>query len=137
MASVETKIWMALKQRIRPIPGGYTAVFPGDVYDPTNAPYVQVQLMFNRPGRLTIQSTGPHDRLGILQLNLMYPVTLKHSLDVMQEKAGLIAAHWPTDLTLNFDGVQVRIYEAPQVMQAVREDAYWMIPVSIRWQSFV
>lgn len=141
MRTVETSIWMALRQRVVSIPGGYAIAMPKVAFakPSTNGqpdPYVQVDNMHNDPERMTIGSDGPADRRGILTLSLMYPVALNHDETVITEAAGKIAAHWPQDLKLPMDGIVVRIEAPPRVVDAMRDDAYWRTPITIRWRTF-
>lgn len=141
MPAIETRIWMALRQRILSLPGGY----PFDFVDPefvrpadgTGAlPFVEAANIDGAPERITLGSDDPDDRGGILTLTLMMPVHLKRTREYLKEQGGRIAAHFAKDLKLSFDGVTVRIETTPRVVDPYRDDAYWRVPVSIRWQSF-
>lgn len=142
MASIETKIWKGLKTRVTSLNVGYPIAMPADpdFEKPTNTngplPYIEVGNLLNTNARIGIKSDMPQDRAGILQLTLMYPVAMKAAYEVMIEKAGLIAAHFPTDMRLPFQGVTPRIERAPDVATPFREDAYWQIVVSVRWRCF-
>lgn len=135
-ATIETRVWMALRQRVTSIPGGYPIAWPATEFNPANAAYVAVTNFVNRPSRLTIGSAGADDRRGILQLMLCVPVASKLAYEVMNQKASEIAAHFSKDTALTFDGVHVRVTEAPTVAAPMREDNYWQWPVSIRWQAY-
>lgn len=141
MPSVETKIWMALKGRATSVPGGYPIAWPAQHFTkPSDAngssPYVEVANLINNPRRILIKGHGAHDRLGILQISLMLPVSPTYSAEVAQELAGRIAAHFPADLKLPFHDICVRIDRAADVDFGFRADAYWQWPVSIPWRCF-
>lgn len=144
MPEVETKIWMAIKARVSTLPGwaANRIAWPMDPFEPGQLPYVEVAHLPNRVNRPFIGSNDPQERPGILQLTLCWPVAQvgtglgKVHPDVLVQRAGEIAAHWPTDLPLDFGGVRVRVEHAPDVAQPMRDDAYWRVPVSIRYKVF-
>lgn len=146
-ATVETKIWQALKARVATLPGGYAINWPLAPFTPPKAgnrplPYVECRHIPNRNNRFLMGSTDPQERRGILQMTLCWPATnvgtgsgKTHPDDLIQ-RAGEIAAHFPTDLAMDFEGIRVRVERAADVAQAYRDEAYARCPVSIRWQAF-
>lgn len=146
-AAVETKIWLALKARVQTLPLSYPIDWPRVPFTkPQSAnpvlpdPYLEVRLLPNTSQRIFIGSGDPHRRLGILQVSLMYPVArTQGTVDweaQFSQIGGTIATHFRTDLRMTFDGVTVRVEKAPDVAQPFRDDAYWRVPVSVRWQCF-
>lgn len=146
-ATVETSIWQALKTRAASLPGSLVISWPMEPFTPPvsggkPAPYVEVRNIPNANVRPFIGSGDPHDRMGILQLTLCWPVADvgaaagKTHPDVLIERAGEIAAHFNTDRPLDFEGVRVRVERAADVAQGYRDDAYIRVPVSVRWQTF-
>lgn len=131
--TVETAIWMALRQRVEALPLELPIAWPGEVFEPGSAAYLAVQNIVARPAR-ALMSAGPHDRTGTLQIMTMHPIGTRY--EVTQEAAGQIAEHFPCDLRLTFGGVSVRVTEAPHVSDGYREDAYWQTPVRVRWQAW-
>lgn len=140
-ASIETKIWQALKARVSTLTG-YTSAWPMDPFEPGQLPYVEVAHLPNRNDRMLIGSKGRMHRPGILQLTLCWPVAQvgaglgKVHPDVLIQRAGEIAAHFTTDLCMPFQGVSVRVTKAPDVAQPIRDDAYWRVPVSIFYETY-
>lgn len=150
--SIETSIWMALKARVQTLPGGYTIAWPRAPFTPPQStgpapvhlPYIECRNIPNRTRRAFIGSTDPHDRKGILQLTLCWPVAdikpaknAKTESDVLVAIAGDIAAHFPTDLRLTFSGVEVRIMNAPSILNdGMLEGIYIKIPISVNWQAY-
>lgn len=146
MPTIETKVWQALKARAATLPG-FTINWPLEPFTPPvsggkPSPYVEVRHMPNAVVRRFIGSSDPHERPGILQLTLCWPASeigtgsgQTHS-DVLIQRAGEIAAHFPTDLRMPFQGVVVRVERAPDVAQPYRDDAYWRCPVSVRYSVF-
>lgn len=141
MPATETRIWMALRQRVLSLPGDY----PLDTKDPeferpadATGPlaYVETANIDSAPERITLGSDDVDDRGGILTVTLMVPIHLKRTREYLKEQGGGLAAHFPKDLKLYFEDVMVRIEASPRVVDPYRDDAYWRVPVSIRWQSF-
>lgn len=135
MATTETKIWQALKAKVATI-SGYDFDWPQSEFTPSDAPYLEVRHLPNYSNRLTIENSGQSQYKGILQLSLMYPITLKHSGEVMLEKAGLIKAQFTQGTLLSFQGVNVEIEKQPDIAQPFREDGFWRYPITIRYFSF-
>lgn len=97
-------------------------------------PYLRVDLFRNRNERIVIKGSGPHRRLGILQITV---VTARNvGPDPAVAIAGLVAEHFPADLVIPHDGISVRITSAPDVLSAEKEDATWDVPVSIEYECF-
>lgn len=152
MATVETAIWQAVKARVQslPAPVNYPSMpgrcdWPLEVFTKPQAgavpvSYLEVRHLPNTSVRRFIGSNDPHERMGILQLSLMWPVSDvgqgKTHPDVLTQMAGLIAAHFPTDLRMVFQDVTVRVEKAADVAQPYRDEAYWRVPTSIRWRCW-
>lgn len=146
MPEVGTKIWMAIKARVSTLTG-YTFAWPMDPFTPPQSggkplPYLDIAHMPNVNARVLVGSKGPIRRPGIVQIALMWPVAEigtasgKTHPDVLIQKAGEIAVHFPTDLCMAFQGVSVRVTKAPDVAQPYRDDAYWRVPVSIFYETY-
>ena len=131
MAEVETKIWMALKSRIQSIPGGLAIAYPADVYTPTDAAYIAVGRVNIAPERVFVAS-GAHERRGTLTLSHVAPIGRDQA--VYEEAGAIIAAHFPADLCINFQGVAVKIVSAPHVIDGYRDGAWWRTPVNVQWR---
>lgn len=131
MAEVETKIWMALKSRIATISGGIAIAYPADVYTPTNAAYIAVGRVNIAPERVFVAS-GAHERRGTLTLSHVAPIGQDRA--VYEEAGAKIAAHFPADLCMNFQGVAVRIVSASHVVDGYRDGAWWRTPVNVFWR---
>lgn len=149
MATVETKIWQAIKARVQtlPAPVNLPVDWPLETFQKPEAggrpaPYVECRHLPNTAIRQFIGSNDPHLRQGILQLSLMWPVALvgneagQQHPDVLVQMAGLIAAHFSTDLRMMFQDLAVRVEKAPDVSQPFRDEAYWRVPVSVRWRCW-
>lgn len=143
MPAVETSIWLALRARVASLPTDIvpqtSIAYPKKVFTPPLAggmplPYIEVKHLPNRVGRLFMKGSAPHVRPGILQLDYMAPVV---GIDDIQatEMAGRIAAHFPADLRLYAQDVQVRIERAPDVAGGFLDGAYWRVPISVRYEA--
>ncbi|TKT79974.1 phage tail terminator-like protein [Aquamicrobium sp. LC103] len=145
-ATVETGVWQALRARVATLPG-FTINWPMEPFTPPSAggkllPFVECRHMPNRVNRVFIGSDAPQERPGILQITLCWPASEigtgsgKTHPDVLIQRAGEIAAHFPTDHRMTFQGVSVRVERAPDVAQPYRDDAYWRAPVSVRYRCY-
>ena len=132
MAEVETKIWMALKSRIQSIPGGLAIAYPADVFTPTGAAYIAVGRVNIAPERVFVAS-GPHERTGTITLSHVAPIGQDQA--VYEEAGAKIAAHFPADLCMNFQGVAVKIVSASHVVDGYRDGAWWRTPVNVFWRA--
>mgnify|MGYP003466975281 FL=1 len=131
MPGTETKIWMALKSRIATIPGGLAIAYPADVYTPTDAAYIAVGRVNIAPERVFVAS-GAHERRGTLTLSHVAPIGQDQA--VYEEAGAKIAAHFPDDLCMNFQGVAVKIVSASHVVDGYRDGAWWRTPVNVFWR---
>lgn len=147
MPTIETSIWQALKARVQALGLGLPINWPQTVEAKPQTsgkplPYVECRHLPNATVRRFIGSDDPHERPGILQLTLCWPVSDigtqdgETHPDELIQRAGEIAAHFPTDHRMTFEGVTVRVERAPDVAQPFRDDAYWRCPVSVRYSCF-
>lgn len=148
MATVETKISLAIQARVATLPVSYTVMWTDDepAALPTSGgqptPYVEAHHEPNRTVRLLIRSDAPHERPGLLLLTLCWPIAKvgsgagKTHRNAVREQAAQIAAHFRADLRMIFDGVSVRVTKAPDVLGAYRDDAYLRTQVRIAYVCF-
>lgn len=131
--SVETEIWLAIKARIATataLPIAWPAL---DFAPDAGCAFLQVANVINPPNRLSV-GTGAYDRSGTLALVLVYP--MGQPVEVSQEVAGQIAAHFPEDLRLRYGAACVRIERRAHVMEGFRDGGWWRTPINIFWRSF-
>lgn len=87
---------------------------------PANNRYLEARFIPNTVTRQFIGSTDPHQRQGFLQINVRDGLNQNPRI---VETAGLVAAHFHTDLRLHHaTGISVRISSAPQVGSMLVED---------------
>lgn len=135
MLETETKIWMALKGRVEDLV--LSPVVPV-VYPKEDAPagrHIRVAHLPNANERLFAKGINPHRRRGILQLTLVSPIN-PQAAEVDMQTAALVAAHFPADLPMIFEGLKVRVERAPDIAQSLRDGPDWLTPVSVRWECF-
>lgn len=95
--------------------------------------HVQVDHLPNRNTRHALDGSSPQDRMGILQLTLFSPPGA-YVWDY-QNRAGLIAAHFPLDLPMTQGGVTIRVTGA-SVGQSRPDGAHVLTAVSIEYRGF-
>lgn len=101
---------------------------------PPSAGYLRVTHIPNINTRPFLESDAPHQRLGILQIDVFKPKN--RGTAVATDAAGAIAAHFPADLEMKSGTVTVSVSKTPDVRQALPDDAHWMVPVIIRYESY-
>lgn len=113
----------------------HTIAWPNVPFTPPgNQRYLRVQFVPNVANRLLISSDGPHQHLGLLQVSVYD--TKGQGESRAREIAGLVAAHFSTDLKLHNAPVTVRITKRPDVADLIVEDAAIQIPVMIAWECW-
>jgi hypothetical protein len=133
--TIEEKIQRALGSRVAALvlSPPLTVAWPNNVLAP-EPPYLRVDYFPNRNQRIVIKGSGPHRRLGILQLTVVSPLNV--GPDPSLSIAGRVAEHFPADMVLHYDGVSVRIIKAPDILPASKEAASWDVPVSVEYECF-
>lgn len=132
--STETRIWLALKRRIEALPAPQLPVaWPASGFEPGDAAYLSVNNIIAPPRRIMV-GRGAHDRNGTLTIVLVHP--LGQAVEVMQEIAGQIAAHFPEDHCMVYGGVTVKCKAKAHVEEGYRDGSWWRIPINISWRSF-
>lgn len=137
MPSVETSIWLALRARIaslvlNPI---LPIAWPNESFTPPATGYLRVSHIPNVNRRLFHKGTDPHERLGLLQVDVF--ARQNQNAAVAVEIAGQIAAHFPADLRLPYGGIRCQVTKAPDIAQAMRDGTFWMVPVTISYRCFI
>lgn len=130
--SIETKIFQAIKARVTSLPmtDRYPIVWtdgPDYIPNPTRS-YLRATWTPNAAQRNFIGSGEPHTRAGVLQIDVFG--TKSQTSGVAREVAGQVAAHFPTDMRLAFEGVKVRVVKAPSVYAPFIE-THIQVPVEI------
>lgn len=132
--SPEGKIEAALMKRVATNPLSLPIAWPNvDFNVPASRKYLRVQHIPNTVTRQHINSDGAHRFLGILQVSVHWPKDVGGIAP--REAAGVVVAHFPCDLKLIEDGVEVRIMQRPTAEDVLIGDADVQIPVMIQYES--
>ena len=103
---------------------------------PAGNRYLEARYVPNAVNRLLIDTDGPHQRLGFLQVNVRDGLNQGTRID---DIAGAVAAHFPTDLRLEHAlGVSVRITADPEPAPALIETTPpgVLVAVMIPWETW-
>lgn len=101
---------------------------------PASKRYLRVQFVPNVANRVTIDSDGPHQHLGLLQLSMYAKKNTGE--ETVRADAAAIAALFPADLKLYSGGTTVRITKRPDVRDLIVEDAEVQIPVMVSFEAY-
>lgn len=139
MPSVETKIWLALRERVESIPLTFAKAWPAETFTPTHTngqltPYLRIGRVTVAPIPVFIDAGKRHQRTGTLIITLVHP--LGQVTSVYDEYAGQIAAHFAEGIAMYYDGVCVKITAQPHVQPGYEDNGYWQVPISIPWRTF-
>lgn len=139
--NIETMIWLALRGRVESLvlSPSLPVLWPGQGASLPAGRCIEVFHLVNRPVRPFLASGDPHERMGILQLSVVSPISSsEHYETVVREIAGDIADHFPPDLRMTYGDVTVRVSEAPEVAQSYKDQGRnrYITPVSVRWYCF-
>jgi hypothetical protein len=101
---------------------------------PANQRYIRAQFVPNTTNRVLIDTDGPHQHLGFLQVSVYW--TKGQGEAGPRAVAAAIADHFPADLRLTSGGVSVRITARPSVRDLIIEDAAVQVPVLIPYECW-
>lgn len=133
-AKIETSIWLAIKQRIDSLPLSYEKAWPGEKFNPSNAPYLRIGRVSTAPQRELIASGKPHNRSGSIIITLVYP--LGPNVSVFDQLAATIAEHFIDGTAMSYGGVCVNVPSYPYVQEGYEDNGWWTVPVTIPWRTF-
>jgi hypothetical protein len=134
--TVETSIWLALKARVTSLALSpvLPIAWPNQSFIKPASGYLRVTHTPNTNRRILIASNGPHQRLGLLQIDAFAPKN--QDAVIATQTAGLVAAHFPADLKMIYGDVTVRVTKAPDVAQSFETDTHWKVPVTVSYECF-
>jgi len=131
--STETAIFQAIKSQVATLPmvAAYPVVWSTQTtYTPSpDQPYLRATWLPNVARRLFLGNGSPHQRLGLLQIDVMSKKT--QADDIAIEVAGQVAAHFAADTKMTFGGVTARVAKAPDVATAMAGDTHIQVPVTV------
>ncbi|MER8846047.1 DUF4128 domain-containing protein [Mesorhizobium australicum] len=136
MPSIETQIWLALKGRVQGLvlTPALPIAWPNEDFTKPTTGYLRVTHVPNINRRLFIGSTEPHQRIGLLQIDVF--AKKNQDASVAAEIAGQVAAWFVADSRLTYSTVSLRITKAPAVAQAITDDTHWQTPVSVEYETY-
>ncbi len=130
--SIETALFTRMAALV--LSPAMPVAWPNVDFSPVLSGYLMVTHLANGARRAFIGSAGHHQRLGILQVSVFAP--LNKGASPATEIAGKVAEHFPCDLKLPSGDVSVRITKAPDIMQAMRNDSFWHVPVRVSYECW-
>lgn len=139
MPTVESSIESALLVRAAALVAdegpleGLPIAWPNVAFNRPTTAFLRVTHVPNRSRRMFLRGSDPHQRLGLLQIDVFAPKN--KGATPATEMAGLVAAHFPADLDLVSGSVKVRVIKAPDVAQAMADDTHWQVPVMVEYEA--
>ena len=136
MPTIETSIWLALKARLETLVLSpvLPVAWPNLSFTKPTTGYLRVTHVPNMNRRLFIGSSDPHQRPGLLQIDVFGKKN--ENITVAVEVAGKVAAHFSTDIKMTYGGVTVRVTAAPTVSQPMDDDTHVLVPVTVLYECF-
>lgn len=136
MPSIETSIWLALKARVQALvlSPALPVAWPNESFDKPAGGYLRVSHVPNLNRRLFLSGSDPHQRLGLLQVDVFMPHN--QSVAVALEVGGKVAAWFPADLRMTYGDLMVRVTAAPTVAQPMDDDTHLQVPVTVPIETF-
>jgi hypothetical protein len=141
--AIETDIMLALFARLRAFRCGGAAIpvaWPNRPFQPVvGQNHLRVMFVPNVSNRVIIGSRGPHQHLGLMQVDVFSPLNQgKEAMgDVAARSiAAAVADHFPCDLKLAAGASRVRITKRADVRDMIVGPTAIQIPVMISWECF-
>jgi hypothetical protein len=134
---IETDIFAALMGRIASFIAtpAMPVAYPNVPFTPpANQRYLRVQFVPNVANRALIDSDGPHQHQGLLQVSVMWSKGQGES--GARGVAAAVADHFPCDLKLAAGSNVVRITKRPDARDVIVEEAAIQIPVMVSWEAW-
>lgn len=134
--TIETKIWLAARKAVEALvlSPELPVAYPDVPYtsDP-DQDYLRFSWFPNNNFRFLV-SSGPHQRRGLLQLDVF--VQKRQDASVGIEIAGQVAAHFGTDSLMVYEDIALRVIKAPDVARPMDDVSHTMIPVSVSYEVY-
>ena len=132
--SVETKIWLALKNHLMQYDPSITKLMPAQIEAPPRDKYIRVGSVTVAPQSILIDDGKPHRRTGFLVLSVVMP--LHQATEVYDNEAGQLARHFIDGTQVYYGGVCVTVTSYPHIGDGYQESGFWETPVRVQWQCF-
>jgi len=136
VATVEGNIEQALFSRLAAFvhSPALPIAWPNVSMNPKPASYLRASHLPNTNRRLFLGSAEPHQRIGLLQVDVFTP--LNAGASAATEIAGKVAAHFQPDMPMRSGGITTRVTKAPDVGPALADDTHWQVPVTVAYEVF-
>lgn len=134
--SVETAIWEAQKRYLETYPGLPDVVlYPDSLQGAPDVVHIEVTQILTDPVKQFVASGAPSLRRGTLQILFKDPIARPLNYSASLERAGQLAAHFTDGTCMRFAGVRLSVVGAPFVGDGYRDEAWWVTPVRVRWET--
>src|SRR5690349_358560 len=136
MPTIQSSIEMALFTRMASLTlsPALPIAWPNVSFSPPTTGYLRVTHVPNIARRIFLNGSDPHQRLGLLQLDVFQP--LNKGASAATELAGKVAEWFPADLKMATGAVTVRVTKASDIAQAIADDAFWFVPVTCQYEAW-
>lgn len=145
VSNADMKVWLALEGRLDDLAAltGLTIDWPNTAFSAPAVGYLRVRHFPNAPNRPFLGSGEPHERLGVVQVMVFskrggaFIEGVDNNAAVLNI-AGKVEAHFPPDLSMDYQGVRVKVLRAPRVGEVVNPagSAYAECVVEIPYRCF-
>lgn len=132
--TTDSRIWQAIKAQVKVVSNGLPIAWPGEPFEAAG-PFLAVSEVMAPAERRSLRGADPHRLRGSLMMRLSVPLTDRQAPEVWRERAGQIAAAFPADLWLEFQGQRVRVRERASVTNAYQDVGWIHWVVQARWET--
>lgn len=136
MPTIETSIWLVLKARMQALVLSpvLPIAWPNESFNKPAGGYLRVTRIPNVNRRLFLGSADPHQRLGLLQIDVFGKKN--ENVAIAAEIAGKVAEHFVCGTEMWRNGLRVAVTKAPDVGQPIDGDTHIQVPVTIAYECF-
>lgn len=131
MATYFNDIQAAFDNRLNTLPGGYDIAWPNIPFEPqAGSTYIRPSFLPADTTQVGLGADGLDDTTGIYQIDVVYPAGTGRS-----SIPDAVADHFSRGTVLSYNGTNVRI-RSVSIAQALRDGAFYFVPVSIAFQTY-
>lgn len=136
MPTIETSIWLVLKAKVQALVLSpvLPIAWPNESFNKPTGGYLRVTHVPNVNRRLFLSPSDPHQRLGLLQIDVFGKKN--ENATVAVEIAGRVAQHFACGTDMWRDSLRVSVAKAPDVGQPIEGDTHVQVPVTIAYECF-
>lgn len=134
MPTIKTSIWLALKARVQTLVLSpvLPIAWPNESFNKPTGGYLRVTHIPNVNRRLFLNPSDPHQRLGLLQIDVFGRKNENAAIAV--EIAGKVAQHFACGTEMWRDGLRVSVTKEPDDGQTIEGDTHVQVPVTIAYE---